>query len=379
MPSLLQDCKIALVHDKLTVRGGAENALLELHRLFPKAPIYTPLYRPESFPEFRDARVITSSLNRFRYLRRHHQLALPLLPYFTEQLDVSDYDIVVSSSTSNAHGVLTRPETFHVCYCHTPMRWGWLPSLDPRASGSLLRRLSAHYLRLWDFVASQRVDYWIANSQATAARIEKFYRRQSAVVPPPVEMAFRGQDTTVGDYYLSVGRLVAQKRVDILVQAAKEAGLKLKIAGDGPERRRLEKLARGTQGIEFLGYVDTDQRNELYRHCRAFLFASEEDAGIVPIEAMSYGKPVIAYGRGGAAETVINGQTGVHFYPQTAAGLRDGVKRFERLKFSSLAIARHAAKFSPEVFRANMAREITGAWDDFRARKMSDNKNRARE
>ncbi len=350
-PKRLEDLPIALVHDSLTVPAGGEKVLKQFHTLVPQAPIYTPLYKPEKFPEYKDVRVHTSSLNRWSYARNHHQLMIPLLPYFVEQFDLSAYDVVLSDSSAVAKGVLTRPETIHVCYCHTPMRWAWMPYLDARSSSSFIRRLAAHYLRLWDSATTSRVDYWLANSQTTAGRIKKFYGREAAVIYPPVDVSHIEPVTENDGYFLSVGRLVYQKRIDVIIEAAKESGIQVKIAGDGPERKALEKLAAGAKNIEFLGFVTDEERNKLYAGCRAFLFVSEEDSGIVPIEAMAYGKPVLAYGRGGGSETVQDGKTGVHFQAQTATSLGEALEKMETLSFDAQAIARHAQQFSTERFQ----------------------------
>lgn len=345
------DYSIALVHESLTIPGGAERVLLEFNRMFPQAPIYTPLYRPDTFAQFRDAKIITAWINRFAFIRNHHPIANPLLPYTFEQFNLAEYDIVLSSSTAAAKGVLTRPETIHICYCHAPMRWAWLPWLDPRASSSFIRRLSAHYLRLWDVASANRVDYWIANSQTTADRIKKFYRREAHIIYPPVDVDHITAGHESDDYYLVVGRLVEQKRVDIIIEAAKQTGKKLKIAGSGPMESALKAQAAGAATIEFLGFVSEAVKNELYARCRAFIFASEEDFGIVPIEAMAHGKPVICYGRGGASETVIDHETGIHFATQTAESLAQALAEFESLTFNPDRIATHAKQFSANRFR----------------------------
>jgi glycosyltransferase involved in cell wall biosynthesis len=354
----LKHLKVALVHDALTVPGGAEKVLNELHQLFPNAPIYTPLYLPERFPEYKDAKVIPSPINRFSYLRNHHQIAFPLLPYAVEQFDLTEYDLVISDSSAAAKGILTRPETIHICYCHTPMRWAWMPQLDPRASSSWIRRLSAHYLRIWDAATVNRVDHWLANSHTTADRIRKFYNRESKVIYPPVAVDKNEVETKDGDYYLSVGRLVGQKRIDILIDAAIATQSKLKIIGDGPLKPEMIKRARGSNNIELLGRVDDATRNKLYAECRAFLFAAEEDAGIVPIEAMGFGKPVICYGRGGASETVIDGKTGLHFSHQSTDSLVAAIRQLESMSFDNQAIISHSEQFSPEKFREALMAEI---------------------
>ncbi len=361
----LSGLKVALVHDALTIPGGAEKVLWEFHQLFPHAPIYTPLYRPEKYPEFKQADIRVSSLNRFRYLRNHHQVAIPLFPYAVEQFDLSQFDLVLSDSTAAAKGVLTRPETVHICYCHTPMRWAWLPYLDKRASSSWLRRLTAHYLRIWDTASVNRVDHWIANSQTTANRIKKFYDRQASVIYPPVKAVEGALSSPENqDFYLTVCRLIeGNKRLDVIIEGAKKAEVKLKIVGDGPLRAHFEKLAGNNKDIEFVGFVTNEQRDELYKTCKAFLFASEEDAGIVPIEAMAYGKPVITFGRGGASETVIDRKTGLHFAEQTADSLALAIREFEDMKFDPDSIAKHAQHFSPTRFREEIVTYITQVLD----------------
>ncbi len=355
MATNLEDLNLALVHDSLTVPAGAEKVLKEFHALAPQAPIFAPLYKPEKFPEYQQATVHTSGLNRWGFARNRHQLMIPLLAYFIEQFDLSSYDVVLSDSSSIAKGVLTRPETVHICYCHTPMRWAWMPYLDPRAASSLLRRVAAHYLRLWDVATVNRVDHWIANSHTTAARIKKFYNREATVIYPPVDIVHAKPTATHDDYYLTVGRLVYQKRIDIIIEAAKLSGMQLKIAGDGPERKTLEKIAGGAKNIEFLGFVSNHTRDTLYARCKAFIFVSEEDSGIVPIEAMAYGKPVIAFGRGGGSETVLDKKTGVHFSEQTAQSVMAAIKTFESMSFDTNVIAEHAQQFSSERFRREIA------------------------
>jgi glycosyltransferase involved in cell wall biosynthesis len=366
---LLPSLKVALVHDSLTVPAGAEKVLFELHQMFPNAPIYTPLYRPEKFPEYKDATVITSSLNRWSYARNHHQVMIPLLPYYMEQFDLSEYDIVISDSSAVAKGVITRPDTLHICYCHTPMRWAWMPFVDRRASSSFLRRIVSHYLRIWDAASTPRVDAWLANSQTVADRIWKFYHRTAQVLFPPVTITNTEPSTESGDYFLTVGRLIpgGYKRTDLIIQAAQKANVKLKIAGDGPLLPSLKRLAGKDPNIEFLGRVSNEVRDELYRNCKAFVFAAEEDFGIVPIEAMSYGKPVIAYGRGGASETVIDKKTGLHFHEPTADSLALAMNALDEVEFDPAFIAHHAQQFSAQRFRNEMFETVTRLYEKWKS------------
>lgn len=353
--------KVALVHDSLTVPGGAEKVLFELHKLFPNAPIFTPLFKPQNFPEFKDADIRVSVLNRFWYARNHHQVMIPFLPYFIEQFDLSQFDLVISDSSAVAKGVITRPETLHICYCHTPMRWAWLPHLDKRASSSWLRRLAAHYLRMWDSASSQRVDIFFANSNTTAGRIRKYYRREAMTIYPPVDTENIHASITSDDFYLTVGRLIpdSNKRTDLIITAAVKSGIKLKVIGSGPMLGELKRLARGSTNIEFLGYVNDQTRNQLYSRCKGLIFASEEDAGIVPVEAMAHGKPVLAYAKGGASESVINNKTGLLFSDATVDSLLLAIEEFKELKFDTSEITKHAQKFSSQRFRDQIMIELT--------------------
>ncbi len=358
----LSSLKVALVHENLAVRGGAEKVLAEMHAMFPGAPIYTAFYKPELFPEFAKSTVIASGWNKWGFFRSRHQLLAPIIPYLFEQFDLSDFDLVISISTGGAKGVLTRPETLHVCYCNTPMRWAWLPHLDRRASGSPIRRWAAHYLRTWDSASVPRVDAWIGNSITIVNRIKKFYKVDAAVVYPPITVSAKEPSTENKGFYLTVSRLEDQKRIDVIVEAAKLTGAKLKVVGKGPLAGALQAQAAGHENIEFLGYVSEEHKNQLYRECKAFLFASEEDFGIVPVEAMSFGKPVIAYGKGGGAETVIDKKTGVHFAEQTPESLAEAMKSFDTMAFDATAIAKHAAQFSAEEFRTNLTHFLAKAW-----------------
>lgn len=353
--------KVALVHDSLTVPGGAEKVLFELHRLFPHAPIFTPLYKPENFPEFKDADVRVSGLNQFKYARNHHQVMIPLLPYFIEQFDLSEFDLVISDSSAVAKGVITRPETLHICYCHTPMRWAWLPFLDKRATSSLIRKIAVHYLRIWDSACTNRVDVFLANSKTTASRIKKYYKREATPIYPPVDVEEVKVSTENQDFYLTVGRLIpnSNKRTDVIIEAAVKSGISLKVVGTGPMLGELKRLAKGSKNIEFLGYVNNQMLGQLYSQCKGFIFASEEDAGIVPIEAMAHGKPVLVYGKGGASESVINKKTGLHFFDPTVDGLLLAIEEFKDLEFDPLDISKHAQKFSCQRFREEIMLEIS--------------------
>jgi len=315
----------ALVHDYLAQSGGAERVVAALHALFPDAPLYTSVYDARAtLPCFSHMDVRTSFLQRpFLSSRRFHKLALSLYPLAFEQFDLTRYALVISSASSFAKGVITSPETCHICYCHTPARFAWRQHEYLRQSR--LTRLLAPWmggmisgLRQRDFDSAQRVDYFVANSHNVAGRIRKYYRREAdAVIYPPVETrrftpAPAGE---IGDHYLVVSRLVGYKRIDLAIEACNRLHVPLRVVGVGPERRALGRLAGPT--IQFLGRLSDAQVADEYARCRALIFPGEEDFGLTPVECMASGRPIVAYGRGGALETVTAGRTGVFFEEQT--------------------------------------------------------------
>lgn len=346
--------RLALVHDYLNQYGGAERVLESLHQLYPDAPIYTSMYDPTRLPAFyRDYDIRTSFMQRLPGVTSHHQAYLPFYPFAFEGLDFSGFDVVISNSSGFCKGIVTAPETVHICYCLTPMRWAWrYEDYVEREQFGRLARLALPSamtaLRIWDVTSSQRVDHFVAISTAVAERIRKYYRREAAVIYPPVDTARFETDRAPGDYYLVVSRLIPYKRVDLAVEAFNRLGLPLKIAGDGRDRQRLQRRAR--PNIEFLGRVSDAEVAELMRGCRAFLFPGEEDFGIAPVEAQAAGRPVVAYGAGGALDTVVDGVTGVHFNHQTSEALEQAVRRLERLPVDAGRIVEHARRFDAAVF-----------------------------
>jgi glycosyltransferase involved in cell wall biosynthesis len=299
-----------------------------------------------------------------------------------EQFDLNDYDLVISSESGAAKGVLTRPHTCHICYCHTPMRYIWDMYHQYRAKpgmgavARLIFSVAAHYMRLWDYAAAARVDYFVANSRNVAARIGKHYRREATVINPPVDVSAGHISPKVEDYYLVVGQLVDYKRVDLAIEACNRLGRPLRIIGEGDEFERLRRLAGPT--IEFLGHLSDQELRENYARCRALLFPGEEDWGIVPVEAQSFGRPVIAFGRGGALETVVGGfpqdplapeaSTGVFFSEQSADSLAAAVRFFEsnQSRFSPAVIRLHAERFDASRFKAEMRAFIGARMLEFR-------------
>lgn len=361
MKRSLENMNIALIHDWITNLAGAERVLLNLSEIFPKAPIYTSVYDSERAKAFAGKRIYTSFLQNIPFMKTKRELLIPFTPIAFEQFNLSKYDLVISNTTMAAKGVITKPETIHVCYCHTPPRYLWEPDLDPRASKgkfSFLRSNIMHKMRIWDKVAADRVDYFFANSKYIASRIKKYYGRDSKVVYPGVRTDhFKiAKDSEIGDYFLFVSRLVGYKKCDIVIQAFNDLGLPLKIIGRGPEKSRLQKMAK--PNIEFLGYLSDEEVVKYYSEAKAFIFAAEEDFGIVPIEAMASGRPVIAYKGGGALETVVEGVTGTFFEEQTPQCLIDCVKSFKPSSYDPKKVRDHAQKFSEEVFRKEFKEAI---------------------
>jgi glycosyltransferase involved in cell wall biosynthesis len=350
--------RVAIVHDYLNQYGGAERVLEVLHDLYPEAPIFTSIYDPARLPaSYRRYDIRTSFMQRLPGVSRKHQAYLPCYPVAFESFDLSGYDLVISNSSAWCKGVITPPETLHVCYCLTPMRWAWRyrEYVEREGFGRLIRLglpAAMTALRVWDVSSAQRVDRFLAISRAVASRIRKFYGREAEVIYPPVETGRFSTDRPPGDYYLIVSRLIPYKRVDLAVEAFSRLGLPLRIAGDG--RDLVELRRRAAPNIQFLGRVSDAEVVELIQGCRAFLFPGEEDFGIAPVEAQAAGRPVVAFGAGGALDTVVDGLTGVHFTEQTAAALAAAVRRLESLALRPAAIAAHAAQFDTAVFRQRL-------------------------
>lgn len=356
--------KVALVHDYLNQMGGAERVVMAFHEIFPDAPIYTSIYDPQRVdPAFQGMDIRTSFMQKLPLVTKHHQPYLPLYPFAMESLDLRGYDLVLSSSSAFGKGVITRPETMHICYCHTPMRWCWNYDeyVEREQLGKTARRILPFLitgLRIWDQTSAMRVDSFIANSPVVAERIQKYYRRNAVVIPPPVETnRFPFNSTTEPEsYFLIVSRLIPYKRIDLAIEACNMLQLPLVIIGGGRDLDRLKKLSGPT--IRFLGRLSDQEVLHYYAHCRALLFPGEEDFGITPLEAQASGRPVIAYGSGGALASIVDGMTGVFFREQTVESLAAALATFNERAFDPLAIRNHALEFDMPRFRRRILQFI---------------------
>ena len=352
--------RVALVHDWLTTFGGAERCLILLHQLFPSAPIYTLVHDKRATPpELMDAHIVTSHLQGLPQATTNYQRYLTAMPAAIEQFDLRSFDLVISSSHAVAKGVLTHPRQRHLCYCYTPMRYIWdlyhtyLEHTDLSPITERAFRMSAHYLRMWDYASAQRVDKFIAISETVRQRIRRHYGREAPVVYPPVDTTFFTPDQSgVRDYYLVVSRLVPYKRVDLVVDVFNHRDERLLVVGDGPQFKKLTRTAG--RNIEFVGSVTDDELRILYQNCRALVFPAEEDFGITPVEAMACGRPVVALGYGGASETVVDGVSGVLFREQGLESLDSAIDRLEQGHFSPEACRARAREFDQSLFTAKL-------------------------
>lgn len=367
--------KIAIIADWLTDFGGAERVVLHLHKLFPNAPIYTSVLNKKNMEAFKNAEIITSFIQKLPKSKERHQFYIGLMPYAFENIDLNQFDVVISSCHSCAKGVITKPETMHICYCHSPMRYIWdnchsyiknynLPSFIKKLSQKTL-----HNLRLWDKLSADRVDFFIANSKNTQKRIEKYYRKNSEVIYPMVDINRFKIAKKTGNYFIAIGRLIPYKRFDIIVQAFNDLALPLKIIGTGGYEKKLKKMAG--KNIEFLGRLDDQKTADLLSRAKALVFPQLEDFGITPLEAMASGRPVIAYAEGGALETVINGKTGILFRKQTKEDLKKAINKFleKEKQFKPDQIRKHAEKFSSSVFDKKIIEFISNKWKEFNTKK----------
>jgi glycosyltransferase involved in cell wall biosynthesis len=378
----LSELRVAIVHYWFVGRGGGERVVEALAEVFPQADLYALVAdRSTLGPILQGRKLQTSFLQQVPGATKFHRYFLFLQPLALEQFDLSNYDLVISSESGPAKGVITSSKTCHVCYCHSPMRYIW--DMYPeyrRGMGPLVGTvfsLAAHYMRLWDYASAGRVDYFVANSRFIASRIRKYYGRESTVIHPPVEAVAAHVSGPPGEYYVSIGRLVDYKRIDLAVRACTKLGRRLKVIGDGPQFKTLRRLAGPS--VELLGRVSDEKLRETLAGCRAVLFPGEEDFGIVPVEAQSFGRPVIAYASGGVLETVrgiypgetgVENPTGLFFNEQSASGLVKAILDFEAMEdeFCARTIREHSLQFDSEIFKDKISDFIRFAVAEFRER-----------
>ena len=342
--------KIALVHDYLIRFGGAERVFLNLYKIFPKAEIFTILYNKDKMGKYlSDAKIHTSFLQNFPFSLKRHRWLAPLMPTAVESFDLRNFDLIISSSSSFAKGLIIRPNAIHICYCHNPARFLWDYASQYDGGPAFFKKLLFHYLRIWDRSAANRVDYFIANSKTTAARIKKFYNREAKVIYPAVKTVFK-EPSSSSKYFLIVSQLTPYKRIDLAIDVFNKLELPLVIIGQGRDRKRLEKMAK--HNVKFLGWRSDKIVRRYLQNCTAFIFPGEDDFGIAPVEAMLFGKPVLAYRKGGVTETVLEGITGEFFDDLATESLADGLRRLIMNidNYSPLVIRKTAEKFSQERF-----------------------------
>jgi glycosyltransferase involved in cell wall biosynthesis len=349
--------KVALVYDRVNKWGGAERVLLALHELFPDADLFTSVYNKEKAKWAKGFSIIPSFLQDFPLAKDAHEFYPLLMPAAFESFHFNDYDLVISVTSEAAKGIITKPKTLHICYCLTPIRYLW-SGYDEYFSTPLSRILSypaISYLRKWDKVASTRPDAFIAISQEVRSRIKTFYNRDTEVIHPPValiETDSSKKSNKKGEYYLVVSRLVHYKRIDLAIMACNKLNLPLKIVGVGSELEKLKRIAGPT--IEFLGFVPDEELIPLYKEAKALLFPGSEDFGIVMVEALGFGTPVIAYKKGGARDIIEDGKSGILFPSQTVASLIKAIRRSEKKNFNTTHLKKRAQHFSATQFKKKM-------------------------
>lgn len=367
---------VGIVHEWLASYAGSEKVVEQMLEVFPAAEIYSLVdFLPQQDRAWlADRKIHTSFIQRLPFARRKFRGYLPLMPLAIEQFDLASHDVVISSNHAVAKGVITRADQLHISYVHTPIRYAWdLKDQYLREAGltwglrSMIVRMMMHSIRRWDVVSANRVDKFVANSNYVARRIWKTYRREAEVIYPPVDIDAYPYCEQKEDFYVTASRLVPYKKVDLIVQAFTKNGLPLMVIGDGPDMKKIAKLAG--KNVTLLGYQPQAKLTELMQRAKAFVFAADEDFGITPVEAQACGTPVIAYGRGGVTETVVEGETGMFFDEQTPESLNQAVERFESIAttFEPELIRKQAEQFGIERFRRELLELVEREWKKFQA------------
>jgi glycosyltransferase involved in cell wall biosynthesis len=359
--------KVALVHDWLTGRRGGEKVLEVFAEIYPDAPIYTLFHFPGSqIPDIEQRIIISSFVQKLPFLNKRYRFYLPLFPLAVELFDLQEFDVIISSSHCVAKGAIPRPDALHISYVHSPMRYAWSQYssyFSPGMLGFFSRRIIPpiiHRLRIWDESSSHRVDHFVANSKAVADRIHRYYRRTADIIHPPVDTEIFKPGDVEEDYFLIVSALVPYKRIDLAVETFNRTGERLKIVGQGPEYRKLKKRARSN--IEFLGAVSLERLLQAYQRSRALVMPGEEDFGINSLESQACGIPVIAYGQGGAKETILPGETGVLYEEPGFEGLSAALDKFKDMNFNKTTLRANAIKFSRDSFKKEISSYFQQKW-----------------
>jgi len=365
--------KIAIAHDYLNQYGGAERVVETIHELFPEATIFTSIYIKSNMPEsFKHMSIKTSFMQKLPFLKKHFKKYLLFYPKAMQNFNLSNYDIVISSSSAFAKGIITGKKTCHICYCYSPMRfvWDYEKYINKEDINKVILKILPKLikkLKYWDLETNKRVDYFIAISKDIKNRIKRFYNREATVIYPPVEIEKFRVLNSIGDYFLIVSRLNSYKNIDLVIKAFNKLRLNIKIVGTGPYKQELEKMSKGNN-IEFLGRVSDDRLVELYGSCRAFIFPGEEDFGIAPLEAQASGRPVIAYAKRGALETVVENTTGVFFKENSVISFSNTIKKFMKMEdiFNPKIIREHALKFDKRIFKIELEKYIFKRYKEFK-------------
>jgi len=365
--------RTAIIHEWLVTLAGAESVLKSIYKLYP-GTIYTLFHDRKQMKntEWENVPIKTSTLQKIPFSRNHHRFFLPFFPMSVEQFDLREHKLIISSSYAVAKGVLNSSDQLHICYCHSPMRYIWDLTFEYlEAAGisqgikSLIVRSIFHYIRIWDLISSNRVNEFIANSEYIAHRIQKCYNRKAKVIYPPVDVERFRIGNHKDNYFITISRLVSYKRIDLTIKACNKLKLPLVVVGDGPDMKNLKKIAGPT--ITFTGYLPAYEVETLLSNARAFIFSAEEDFGIVNVEAQASGLPVLAYGRGGTLETVIENKTGLFFHKQNTENLIEVIKKFIKTEdtFDPEQIRKNAQRFPRSRFEKEFKEFVDKTWERF--------------
>lgn len=358
--------KIALIHDYLLNNTGSERIFSTIIESFDKSDIFTILYNKEKFSHFKGIK--STFINRLKFI--NYKYLIPLFPFAVKSINFNNYDIIISSSHAWTKNINKPKDSLHICYCYTPMKFAWeFKDLYLKDESPILRpfiSLYLNYFKNWDYKNTENVDYFIAISKNVADRIKRYYNRDSTIIYPQIDTKFYSpKDNSNEGFYLIVSRLVEYKKIDLAINAFNKLNLKLKIIGSGRDEKKLKKLVK-SNNIKFLGKLSDNEVLNYYRKCKALIFPGEEDLGLTPIEAQSCGKPVIAYSKGGALETVIEGKTGHFFYRQTPEALIKAIKEFEKMDFNTKICRKNALRFDKEIFKKKIKNFIEEKYREFK-------------